>query len=116
MKVHSIRHLCLFFCLAACTNEGVLASSANSIPEGRHWQVTLDGASPHESSTLMKQHVSGFLMLMGTGGPGNSGVILKIPMKTPYETGIFEKGVEITLPGISIRVPESVTTPERTIS
>jgi hypothetical protein len=88
----------------ACSGDqssGKSAGNGNNVPEGKHWQVTLDGATPHEAETLIRQYVAGKLTLMGTGGPGLSGVILIIPMATENETGTFETGVEITLPGIS---------------
>jgi len=73
---------------------------ADAIPTGKQWQVTVDGGGTHGSKTLMRQHVSGKMTVMGTAGPGGAGIILMIPMATPNETGTFTKGVEITLPGV----------------
>ena len=98
IKLRSTLCAGIIFGLAACSGDGS-SVSVRDVPEGKHWQVTVDGSTPEEGTTLFKQHVSGRLMLIGTGSPDFSSVLFIVPMEEPYQTGVFEKGVELELPG-----------------
>jgi hypothetical protein len=100
MKLRSILCAAIIFGLTACSGDST-SISASDVPEGKHWQVTVDGSTPEQGTTLFKQHLpsSDKLFLTGTGSPDFSSVLLIVPMEKKYQTGVFEKGVEIELPG-----------------
>lgn len=98
MKLPSTLCAVIVLGLTACSGDSS-SISISDVPEGKHWQVTLDGGTPEGGTTLMRQQLPDRLALMGTGGPRFSGVILLVPMEEQYETGVFEEGVELKLPG-----------------
>ena len=119
MKVRSTLCAVIVFGLAACSGDAS-SVSVSDVPEGKHWQVTLDGDTPETGTTLMRQQLPGQLALIGTGGPGLSGIILLVPVETDYETGVFEKGVELELPGVGdfghCELKEDSNTPNASVS
>ena len=100
MKIRLTLCAIILFGLTACSGD-TSSVSVSDVPEGKHWQVTLDDGTPEKGTTLMRQQLPGRLALMGSGGPGFPGIILLVPMETKYETGVFEKGVELELPGVA---------------
>ncbi len=98
MKIQLFLTIFVLLGVAGCSADDSSSGVANNIPEGGHWQVTVDGADTYESTTLSKNYLSGELLLMGSAfSQGGKGVILQIPMATEGATGSFESGVELEL-------------------
>ncbi len=74
-----------------------VTTPALEVATSKQWEVNIDGRGPHGAETLLRQYGAGKLTIMGTGGPGGSGIILVIPMATPNETGTFTQGVKLRL-------------------
>lgn len=98
MRVNLLASLGILVALAGC---GSASDAGDNVPMGGHWQVTVNGISPYESSSLSKQYLPGKLILLGSGfSIGGKGVTLIIPMENEGDTGRFETDIEFQLIGV----------------
>jgi hypothetical protein len=98
LKLRSTLCAGILSCLVACSGDSA-SVSVSDVPEGKHWQVILDGGTPIDGSKLTNQHVSGRLILMLRGEPFGSGISIFIPMEKQFQTGVFEEGLEFVMRG-----------------
>jgi len=98
MRTNLLASIGITLILIGC---GSSSDAGDDVPMGGHWQVTVNGSSPYESSSLTKQYLPGQLILLGSGfSIGGKGVTLVIPMANEGETGRFEKDIELQLIGV----------------